>query len=178
MRFDCKADTIYALQHGLFGNAPRQWGTVAEALKGLGGGPAVVRPRRPGGRCWYDVHLTRWLADNRRLPGFDPDDYYFNEPSDPRAVTLNAEVTRRLGEVELTYATTRQHMRPALRDAPQYASGLRALSIMRHFACDRGREVVEELLDLYPSHVVEFTCMDRPYGTLGWRTVVWEVRSY
>jgi hypothetical protein len=106
-------------------------------------------------------------------------DYYFNEPSDPRNVTLNAEITRSIpGGVAMTYATTQQHMRPALRDAAQHARGLRALTIMRHFACDHGRPVIEDLLDAYPDHVIEFTCMTKPYGTLGWKTVVWELRSY
>lgn len=171
--FDRKADTIEALRRGLFGNAPRQWDTPAEVERDVGQLPIVVRPRNAGGRCWYDVGIREWAA-----LGHDPRGYYFNEPSDPRTVTLNAEITRRFGEVQMTYATTPQHMRPALRDAPQHASGLRALSIMRELACDQGRVVIEELMDLYPDHVVEFTCFSSPYGTLGWRTVVWEVRSY
>lgn len=50
--------------------------------------------------------------------------------------------------------------------------------IMRHCACDRGRQVIEDLMNEYPDHVIEFTCMTKPYGTLGWKTVVWEVRNY
>ena len=176
MKFDRKADTIFALQHGLFGNAPKQWQTPEEVLREFGNRPIVVRSRVPGGRCWYEITIEDWL----RSPGtIRVSDYYFNEPIDPRTVTLNAEITRSMtGGVAMTYATTQQHMRQALREHARHARRIEALIILRTLACERGREVVEGLMDQYPDHVVEFTCMSKPYGTLGWKTVVWEVRNY
>lgn len=175
MRFDRKADTIVALQEGLFGNAPRQWQTPAEVERDVGQLPIVVRPRVPGGRCWYEIPIGEWLG----IPGeIRVADYYFNEPIAPATVTLNAEVTRAAGEVEMFFSTEPLHMRPALRQHGRRTRGLRALTILRARACERGREVVEGLMDQYPDHVVEFTCMTKPYGTLGWKTVVWELRSY
>lgn len=176
MRLDCKSDNIFALQNGLFGNAPKQWQTPGEVLREFGNRPIVVRPRTPGGRCWYEITIEEWLA----LPGdIRVSDYYFNEPIDPVTVTLNAEITRALlGGVAMTYATTQEHMRPALRNHARHARRIEALIILRTLACERGREVVEGLMDQYPDHVIEFTCMTKSYGTLGWKTVVWEVRSY
>lgn len=175
MRFDCKANTILALQCGLFGNAPRQWQTPDEVKREFGDRPIVVRPRTPGGDCWYEIPIDEWLG----LPGtIRVSDYYFNEPIAPSTVTLNAEATRASGELEMFYSTEPMHMRPALKGHGRQARGLTALIILRTLACERGREVVEGLLDQYPDHVVEFTCMTKPYGTLGWKTVVWELRSY
>lgn len=37
---------------------------------------------------------------------------------------------------------------------------------------------VMELIDLYPEHVVEFSTMSVPCGTMNKRTVIWEVRKY
>jgi len=178
VRFDCKADNILALQEGLFGNAPRQWQTLDDVANEWGDNPIVVRPRTPGGKCWYEVTPIGWFLEYYKCGWFDPADYYFNEPIDNKSVTLNAEVTRSTGRLEMFYATEPMHMRPALREHGRHAHGLTALTILRHFACERGREVVEGLLDQFLGHVVEFTCMTKPYGTLGWKTVVWEVRNY
>ena len=105
LRLDCKSDNIFALQHGLFGNAPKQWQTSDEVLREFGNRPIVVRPRTPGGRCWYEITIEDWL----RLPGdICASDYYFNEPIDSWTVTLNAEITRAwLGGVAMTYATNK-----------------------------------------------------------------------
>jgi hypothetical protein len=150
-----------------------------EVVDAVGGDhPVVVRSRIPGGRCWYDLSVFEWFIEYYQETWFDPKGYYFNEPIDPRTVTLNAEITRAFGVLELFYATEPMHMRPALREHGRHARGLKALMIMRHCACEKGRETIEDLLELYPDHVIEFTCMSRPYGTLGWRTVIWEVRNY
>lgn len=175
---ESKADNIFALQEGLFGNAPRQWQTMDEVANEFGDKPVVVRPRVAGGRCWYEIGVMEWFLEYYRDDWFNPAEYYFSEPIAQDSVTLNAEITRLFGDVFMTFATTQQHMRPALKEAAQYARGLRALTIMRHLTCDRGRQTIEELLDEYPDHVIEFTCMTEPYGTLGWKTVVWEVRNY
>jgi hypothetical protein len=179
VRFDTKDDNITAIRLGLFGNAPRQWETTNDVMGDVGPGHLiVVRPRVPGGRCWYDTTLLEWCRSFVIGEEVDPSEYYFNEPIDKSTVTLNAEVTRKYGELYMRYAVVKDHMRPALKNHERHAFGLTALSIMRVLCCEQGYECVCGLLDLYPDHVVEFTCMDRAYGTLGWNTVVWECRSY
>ena len=178
MRLNCKADNILALQEGWFGNAPRQWQTMDEVTRAGADESVVVRPRVAGGRCWYEVNLAEWFLDCSWYDWFDHRDYYFNEPIQPKTVTLNAEITRSHGELMMFYSQFPGHMRPALRHFGSHACGLEALMIMRHCACDRGRQVIEDLMNEYPDHVIEFTCMTKPYGTLGWKTVVWEVRNY
>ena len=184
MKLDSKADNIRALAMGLFGNAPIQFDSLEEIAEAVDRGeidacqPMVVRPRAAGGRCWYDVSVMGWFLDHSMESGFDASRYYFNLPIDKSSVTLNAEVTRSADHLEMTYATVQDHMRPALAKHGRRATGLTAEMILRHFCCDRGYETIKDLLDMYPDHVVEFTCMNRPYGTLGWGTVVWEVRSY
>lgn len=178
MRLDSKKDNIRALQEGLFGNAPRQWQTMDDVVTAVDDAPIVVRPRTPGGRCWYEISVMEWFLTFCHDTWFDPADYYFNEPIDPKTVTLNAEITHLNGEVVLHYSQLPNHMRPALLYFGAHAYGLEALLIMRHLACDKGRDTIEELLELYPNHVIEFTCMTKPYGTLGWKTVIWEMRNY
>lgn len=149
-----------------------------EVAGDVGNIPIVVRPRTPGGRCWYEIEIAAWFLEYYKCDWFDPRDFYFNEPIDKNSVMLNAEVTQAYGGLTLTYATVQDHMRPALREHRKDASGLRALTIMRHFLDAPGREVVEGLLEQFPNHVIEFTCMSKSYGTLGWQSVVWEVRNY
>ncbi len=177
MNLSSKADNIQAVQFGLFGNAPRQWDSFSDAF--FADVPRiVVRPREPGGRCWYDVDPWQWYLEYERCDWFDVDDYYFNEPSVKSTVTMNAEVTRRNGELELFYSELPDHMRPALRADGRMAYGLAALHIVRRKCDCYLLPVIEELLDELPDHVIEFTTFTAPYGTLGWRGVVWEVRNY
>lgn len=180
MKLDSKADNIFALQHGLFGNAPQQWQRLGDVIEENEDGwytPIVARPRVKGGRCIYDT-TPMDIAVMHGKAILNMEDYYYNQPIDPSTVTLNAELARLHCGLHLFYSTARMHMRPSLREDPHVANGLVALEIVRHFACARGYAVIMELLDLYPDHVVEFTCMDKAYGTLGWNTVVWEVRNY
>lgn len=183
MNLSSKADNIRAVQLGLFGNSPRQWQTLSDVLDAIEAPGSdikqiVVRPRTPGGRCWYDIDPFQWYLEYERCDWFDVDDYYFNEPSVKSTVTMNAEVTRRYGEVELLYSELPDHMRPALRADGRTIRGLDALQLVRRKCDDYLRPVVEELLEVYPDHVIEFTTSTVGYGTLGWHGVVWEVRNY
>lgn len=179
MQLNSKADNIRALRLGLFGNAPKQWNTVFDVEADVGPDhPIVVRPRTPGGRCWYDTTLREWGWKFCVGEDGDPNEYYFNEPIAKDSVLLNAEVTRMFGQLEMYCSTEPDHMRPALRSSGRRLFGLTALMMLRSRCCDRGRETIEGLLEAYPDHVIEFTAMSRPYGTLGWSSVVWEVRNY
>lgn len=175
MNLNNKADNIRALQEGLFGNAPRQWQTLKQAVDAVGWYTHLVaRPRVRGGKCWYDYSAGSLIEKH----DFRMQDFYFNIPIDPTTVLLNAEVMNGPRGPHMFYSTVPMHMRPALSYHGYHASGLKALSIMRHYCCARGYESITDLLDMYPDHVIEFTCMSKGYGTLGWNTVVWEVRNY
>lgn len=178
LHFDSKADTILAMRHNLLGTAPRNWQTIDEVRASGYSGDLVIRSRRSDSKCWYNIGLDAWLRGPVKALELNPGDFYFNEPIDPRTVLLNGEICRSEQHYTLFCSRVQDHMRPALRAGGEHLFGLTALLTLRAFACHRGLHVIEELLDEFPDHIVEFTCLSKPYGTLGWRTVIWEVRNY
>ena len=56
-------------------------------------------------------------------------------------------------------------------------SGSAATALLRHTLNDNSFDDLQTLLDTYPDHVVEFTALERCFGTVpGRNSVVWEVR--
>jgi hypothetical protein len=68
-------------------------------------------------------------------------------------------------------------MRDVLPQARQY-TGLRAKMLLERYLDPSSLECVEDLLNEWPDHVIEFTAFDRTLGTLRRNTVIWEVRLY
>lgn len=68
----------------------------------------------------------------------------------------------------------RQHML-----APRRWEGSAARLLLNFVLNDNSRDDVEELLDLYPDHVIELSAIDACFGTVPHRNaVIWEVRIY
>jgi len=79
----------------------------------------------------------------------------------------------------LWFSRAKLTMRRALREAPEWASGLLARSLLKHYMCPSSYADFLALTERYPDSVVEFSCYRVPWGTVpGRNTVVWEVRNY
>ena len=110
--------------------------------------------------------------------GVPPEELYVNEEIPHPLVTLNSEVYRSWRGLEARYSLLPDNMRPALRDGQQHAHGLKADMVLRAKCCDSGYDAVMGFLDKFQDHVIELTCFTKPFGTRGWRTIIWEVRNY
>jgi hypothetical protein len=57
--------------------------------------------------------------------------------------------------------------------------GVLATSILQQVMNENSYSDLWDLIERYPNHVIEFTCLDRCYGTIPHRNaIVWEVRDY
>jgi hypothetical protein len=57
-------------------------------------------------------------------------------------------------------------------------SGMRAKALLDTFMDANSRAWVDELLDTYQDHVIEFSSFSNTLGCFGWNTLFWEVRNY
>jgi len=123
---------------------------------------ATLRKRRPSKRVVYNElapdHLATMQAYIRKEDGI---------------VYLEAKLTARE-----KLPTRPERMRQAIRRAKRY-EGLQALHIVRNRVSPRDYEDIVELLDAYPSHVLEFTSYACGVGWAKHSNVIfWELRGY
>ncbi len=174
-----KRQSARLFARGVFGNNIRTWESIDAVRREGYDGLLVLRTARGalgGGRAVYDLTVNAAA----KVP-FDPSVNYFNEqvnhPDNP--VVINGECMRTHRGLELTYNTVDLPMRPALKH-PDVCSvhGLVALEVMRTLVCPQGLSAIEEVLEMFDGHVIEFSTFTRRFGSLNWRTVIWEVRAH
>jgi hypothetical protein len=178
---NCKADSVRLFEKGFFGNKVRQWNSPEELFSDPFDGLLLVRSRsKSDHRVWHDVVKSEVpsIISNYVRAGGDRGNLYFNEAIPSRDVTLQAEVMRSSRGLCLRFSTLAMHMRDAMAANSCHAFGLRVKCLLEHYCCIRGLDCIQELLGLYPGYVIEFTCLSRSFGDLGWNTIVWEVRNY
>lgn len=91
---------------------------------------------------------------------------------------LQGEVQEYEGILNLTYTFVDDLMRKALEKESHHTSGLKAKLILEYFMDTASYENLTRLFDEYPSHVIEFSVLDRCCGILSYNTLFWEVRKY
>lgn len=168
---------------GSFGNSIRHWKTLKELKDSNYQGPVVIRNTYSSGGVHKPCKdLQETIRVYKELIGthWDPRDLMFNEGLDDLNLTLQGEALR--GPPYgywLCYSTLRVKMRVALKAAPRHLAGLQALNLLKGHMTESSFADFEAILELYPDHVVEFTCMNRFIGDLpGRNTIIWEVRYY
>jgi hypothetical protein len=163
---------------GCFGNHLRQWPDIESVLKSGYSGKLMLRSMGVGGgRVISNLSVEEASGIRGFVPGLNYFSEQLNDP-DEYTVILQGEVFRSYRGLDLTYTKVNAPMREALSKRTDYAHGLTALMMLRNYCCPRGLDCIQELLDIYEDHVIEFTCVDKPFGSLGWSTIIWEVRSY
>jgi hypothetical protein len=106
--------------------------------------------------------------------------YIHRAPADrDRYLLLQGELMIWKGELYLYGSRTTLKMRDALKADAHEWWGLQVRMLMRQNLDPASYDCVMELLDLYPDHVIEFSCWSIQVGvTPGRNTIVWEVRRY
>lgn len=182
---------------GAFGNHLRQWDTLKELLDSGFDGRLMLRFRKPCGPVKKDLTVDEANEATHELTRYGEwqyEDIYYNEVLENQdvLVAIQGELMRdpgrhwpRGGEfgLHLFYSTAPVRMREALRDTEnvKHAWRLEAQLLLQKHLDPSSYDLIMELLDLYPDHIIEFTCCKRPVGSManrGRNTIVWEVRKY
>jgi hypothetical protein len=167
---------FYELWHkGLLGNRPRTWDSLDALLASGYTGTVTIRTKRGGGgKCAYRVPVTN--IETAREWGESVGALTFNESMPDGDLVLQGEVQR---PWELTYSTERGlPMREALKHAKR-ASGAVAQSILKTALSPASYNDMEDVWELYPDAVIEFSAYRQDVGDCrGRNAIVWEVRNY
>ena len=178
-----KADMYRRLSSGEFGNTVPQWFDLeqweAESPRYQWWG---VRTLTPGGPCELNVHrdwVPLWVAR------FERDGFRCNiSPMVDRLsrVRMWANVWDSPTGLVLECILNPPHGASWRKLMPTNAktySGITARSLLSATLNENSHDDLRILLEQYPDHVIEFSALDRCFGTVpGRNAVVWEVRRY
>ena len=105
---------------------------------------------------------------------------YFQEIPNPNTVRrhINFEVMRNEQFYWVTYGTGQGNLRHDLEQNGLHVIGARAMMTLRHFLGPDCYDDLMDVLNLFPSEVIEATRFNQPVGTLGRELVLWEIRNY
>jgi hypothetical protein len=183
-----KEDFTRRYLRGEFGNCSPSWPNArnwyeAAYMCGEAGTDTLdfvhLRNRIKGGPTHYNVPVWK-LAQYCRLSRHwvhDPCWYIsLMAPEDDKI--LQGEICRSSNGLNLFGSFLALPMRVALLEKPFNVTGLAALMTLKSKLDAVSYDWVQELLDLYPEHIIEFSAYSRPWGTLNYNTVIWEVRLY
>ena len=184
-----KSDFVQRYAQGEFGNASPTWLSPERFKEEAERNGQLYHLRNgsvPGGVTFYkQKFLEAWMRWKHMS---NPSDWYCSQQV-PEAVEKSLLIQGEVMQAEpgsgqcglyLYYTTVAKPMRDALRQRAQESSGIISSLLLRHYLCPNSYEWLQELLDRYPYHVVEFSTYSRKWGTLYplFNTVFWEVRNY
>lgn len=186
-----KQDMYRRWMAGEFGNAIKCWMSVDEFERDLAAGEwpkerrVALRYSGPAGGspiCDYDIHPSDVRRRGEELCALHKAEFsrlVVNDSDDEgNGRTIQGEVCRIGGPWFLRFTQHHAKMREAFKHDERVARGLEAKLLLDHYMDPNAREWLDHLMETYPDHVVEFTCLNNPCGTHGWNTIFWECRYY
>lgn len=180
-----KSEMFGYYEKGWFGNRALTWPTKDEMLKSGYPGQIGLRYKDPrGGGSYFRTEMSLEEAEQQYsawlLEGAQAQYFLWCESIPTNRILIQGEFQRSLSLYDFTYTTEKGvPNRPNLWKQKQNAHGLRALLLCKHFMWPKSYDNLQELLDLYPEAVIEFSCVDFECGSIpGHNTIFWEVRHY
>lgn len=165
-----------------FGNRSPSWDRLEAFVLEAPAGPLyhLRNGHTASGATYYD--LTKGQAAALWSVQRDPAGWYVSMMCPTEHTLIQGEVqippagSGRCG-LDLYYSTLKMPMRAALRRDGRQVSGIRAVLLLKYYLRPNDHEWLLVLLERYEGHVIEFTTLDRCWGTVpGSSTIIWEVR--
>lgn len=181
MEIQTKRDMYPRLRARAFGNCFRVWDSASAVIDAGYTGLLGLRCVGVFGGMPYAHHLRFLracdLAGRLQADGFE---VLFCEASPDSHITLQGELTGQSPcGTTLSYSTEQCDMRSAIRFGMTDVTGPAVWLLLQQYLSLESYDDFRELVDMYPTSVVEFTAYDICVGWARGRTaVVWEVRNY
>lgn len=151
-------------KHGLLGNRPR----IGNELRGFHG-PVMFRSLEIAGK--YTIQTIDGTLNEYPDTANEVLDHQLER------VRFQAEVTR-CPELWCRHTTVPDFFRPAMATRSTHTRGLAAKLLLERQLDPVDLRTLMDLLDLYPSHVVELGVYEKCFGIHNRRCAFWEVRRY
>lgn len=174
-----KADCLRKLRAGALGNTLRTWDDAGTALRECLAGEFALRSHSRDSR-----HFTPLVSRGQLVPAKADlelrtgERFYICERAG-EGRTLQGQFHDLDGQgLQLEYTTAPGTLPEAFAIESKVASRSAALHLLRTYMDGPSFDDAMALRELYPGHVVEFTCFDSGRGVLGRNCIFWEVRGY
>lgn len=167
-----KSDFYKRFLSGEFGNMLRTWKNIEEFKKSKYNGLVSVRSKSIGGKTRYNIPSTQ--VENI----FKNEDVIINEAAPDHLLIIQGEVMESVRFIELLYSPIKNRMKIALKKKSILKYGISALKTIQYCMDTHSYDWIRYLIHEYKDHVVEFSCYSQGLGTLGFNTIIWEVRKY
>lgn len=167
-----KSQMCKLLKSGEFGNTMETWmDWLSWERRTRNPWRVALRTRTIGGPFVGDCLPYYVRADHLR-------EFYVSETAPHHDQTIQGEFSFLECGPYLHYTYDKNYMREALKKSPLFASGTKAMALLRFYLDGSSFDNMMNLCDRFHGAVVEFTSFNSTVGTVGWNTVFWEVRNY
>jgi len=183
-----KKDFVRRYMAGEFGNRPPTWNDLKTFLtyaKSAGndwvGGLYHLRNRIASADTWFNLSAVEVepMWNIALSMGYNPDDLYISQMAPTGNTLVQGELQIRDKGLELHGTYVKLPMRDALKESSFNMVGLQVTTMLKLYCDANSVEWINVLLELYPGHVIEFSCYNKSFGTVPRsNTVIWEVRNY
>lgn len=178
-----KAEYYRRWHRGDFGNRPRNWPTLEDLQQDSYSGLVTIRYKTPGSnfcRSGIPRLQVEEVVAEMEAAGACRELLTFNETPPDSKVVFQGEVMTTEHSLYLLYSTAPNlSCKHALQQSPEHARGLRAKGLLQHYMNAQDLLDLEELLEVFPDSVIEFSTYSVNVGCCpSRRTLIWEVRNY
>ncbi len=178
-----KAEYYRRWHRGDFGNRPRNWPTLEDLNQDTYAGLVTIRYKTPGSNfCRSGILRSEVESVVAEMieAGATPELLTFNETPPDSKVLFQGEVMLTEHSLYLLYSLAPNlSCKHALQQSPEHARGLVARGLLKHYMNAQDLSDLDELLEVFPDSVVEFSTYSVNVGCCpGRRTLFWEVRNY
>jgi hypothetical protein len=175
-----KRDMLELMHRGAFGVSMRTWYSIEALLADPPESGMVGIRNLTVSAALMKSHLTiveavciatKCQAEGAKL--------YFQESPPTEHCTIQGEISYVDGILTFFYSRAKLPMRPALAMAGQHEYGFKVLWLLKNELTFDSYNDINELLETYEDHVIEFTAFNRCVGWAKGRNMcVWEVRLF
>jgi hypothetical protein len=176
-----KSEFVYWFQKGIFGNKTQNWDTYDEFQQSGYQGLVHIRNRIAGAKTWYNVPACDVFYEMRQIIAHgeaEEKNLYLAAMAPTAETTFQGEVFRSEQGLAVYYSTVPKPMRESLAEGGKQIMGLTAKLFLEHYLDLVDYDWIQELLDRYDGHIVEFSVYNTRCGTLNRRCIIWECRLY
>lgn len=178
-----KTDFVKRYISGEFGNRSPTWNHLNDfiATSHTTTDRFHLRTRRASGDTWYDIKAWRMLEywQLALKKGYRPEELYISQMAPTLNTTLQGELMQTEDGLMLRGTYVRLPMRKALKLSSFVVTSLRAVCQLKTYCDPVSVDWMNELIERYPGHVIEFSTYNVTFGTIPrLNTIIWEVRDY
>ena len=178
-----KKDYYFLYSVGFFGNKPLTWNSIEE-IKESGWEKGICIRSKQGilrNKTVFDLTMKEAMnyIEQLKRGGIPPQSLTFNQSMPNEELKIQGEIMRSKENYSLTYTTIKKPMNRALEEETLHSEGLMALKLIKENLFPSSYEDLQDLFDIFPDSIIEFSSYNVPVGNLKNRnTILWEVRNY